>query len=128
MYEEGKGGGAQRQRIDLLSLVRSFFFSSSMSRRCLLQQMLVDATFNQCKYYSSNADSKFACVNSFIITFALPPDGYGQMQHPFDDFVTTAVFLYSFPDQYNMYMYIYLFLCASLTMTSSSCCCRKRSF
>lgn len=56
--------------------------------------MLVDATFNQCKYYSSNADSKFACVNSFIITFALPPDGYGQMQHPFDDFfcVTAAFF------------------------------------
>ena len=35
MYEEGKGGGAKRQRIDLLA-----FFSLYMSRRCLLQQML----------------------------------------------------------------------------------------
>ena len=96
MYEEGKGGGAQRQRIDLLSLSLSrslSFLVLLVSRRCLLQQMLVDGTFNQCKSYSSNADSKFACVNSFIITFARTPDGYGQMQHPFDDFVTAVFFL-----------------------------------
>lgn len=70
--------------------------------------MLVDATFNQCKYYSSNADSKFACVNSFIITFALPPDGYGQMQHPFDDFFVTAVFFHSLINRICIYLLVSL--------------------
>lgn len=78
-----KGGGASNWResetereqacIDLL-------IDASCRCRCLC-----NATFNQCKYSRSVWLLKFACVNSFIITFACRPDGYGQMQHPSAD-------------------------------------------
>ena len=53
--EEGKRGGAQRQRIDLLFVSRLVYY---------IQLLLCDATFNQCKYYSS--DGGQICMCEFI--------------------------------------------------------------
>jgi hypothetical protein len=76
MCEEGKEGGAQRrQRIDLLFVSRLVYYNYY----CVMLHLINANTIVE-RWWS-----KFACVNSFIITFALRPDGYGQMQHPFDD-------------------------------------------
>jgi hypothetical protein len=57
---------------------------------------------------------EFACVNSFIITFALRSDGYGQMQHPLDDFVAW-VFFFSIYDEFNEYnIDIFMYLLVDL--------------
>ena len=60
---------------------------------------------------------KFACVNSFIITFALQPDGYGQMQHPFDDVVACSFFpIDSKLNEDNIGLYIYIFMYLLVTL------------
>ncbi len=91
MYEEGKGGGAQRQRIDLLFVSRLVY----NNYYCVMLHLI-------------NANTivvmlvEFACVNSFIITFARRSDGYGQMQHPLDDVVAWVFFLsLSISDEFN---------------------------
>jgi hypothetical protein len=73
VYEEGKGGGAQRQRIDLLFVSRLVYYNYY----CVMLHLINANTIVVMV-------AEFACVNSFIITFALRPDGYGQMQHPLD--------------------------------------------
>ncbi len=99
MYEEGKGGGAQRQRqrIDLLFVSRLVYYNYY----CVMLHLI-------------NANTivvmvvEFACVNSFIITFALRPDGYGQMQHPLDDVVAWVFFLSLSLSLMNLMNKIYL--------------------
>ncbi len=94
MYEEGKGGGAQRQRIDLLFVSRLVY----NNYYCVMLHLI-------------NANTivvmlvEFACVNSFIITFARRSDGYGQMQHPLDDVVAWVFFSLSLSisDEFNEY-------------------------
>ena len=108
------------QRIDLLFCVSS----------CLLLQHHDDDDCVMLHLINANTIVvmlvKFACVNSFIIiTFALRPDGYGQMQHPSDDVVTELNFLplpLSLSSSHLMniiylHMSLHLFICASLTMT-----------
>jgi hypothetical protein len=93
--EEGKGGGAQRQRRQHNVLIFSLCVSSCVycNDYCVMLHLI-------------NANTivvmlvKFACVNSFIITFALRPDGYGQMQHPPDD-VVALDFIFSIYHEFN---------------------------
>jgi hypothetical protein len=85
--EEGKRGWSATtttQRIDLLFVSRFVYYNDY----CVMLHLI-------------NANTivvmvvKFACVNSFIITFALRPDGYGQMQHPLDHVVAWFFFYLS---------------------------------
>lgn len=55
---------------------------------CLLPQLQCDATFNQCKYDSSDVGQICMCEFIHHHFLLLRPDGYGQMQHPFDDVVS----------------------------------------
>jgi hypothetical protein len=98
MFEEGKGGGAQRQRIDLLFVSRLVYYNYYCAMLHLINANTIVAMV-----------VKFACVNSFIITFALRPDGYGQMQHPLDDVVAWSFFfLYHEFNEYNIDTFMYL--------------------
>lgn len=92
-------------------LIFSFFVSS-----CLLQRLLCDATFNQCKYYSSDAGRNLhVWIHSSSL---LLYDRTDTDKCNIRLMMLLLCLIFFFYLMNTIYVYIYLFICASLTMTS----------